>query len=1050
MKKVYRSFTKLASVFLVLLTLIATAQAQEQRVTGRVTDARGLAMPGVNILKKGTTIGTTTDAEGNYSIAAISGDVLVASFIGYQSQEITVGAQTKIDVSMSEDVATLSEVVVVGYGEMRRSDVTSAQTTIGSDQIRKTINTSLEQAIQGRAAGVYVTQNTGAPGGGISVNIRGINTISGSNEPLYVVDGVQIQGSTSPSGFNPLSSLNPADIESMEILQGPSATAIYGSRATNGVVLITTKRGKSGQVKISYDYLYSLQTEPKKLDIMNLSQYAQMDNEYKAIAGGTVREEFLDPTILGAGTNWQKELFKNAAMQKHQLSFSGGSENTTFYLSTEYLKQDGVALGSGFDRKSIRLNLDNKPRKWLSVGTNLNVSQTDNKLSTTQSNIIVNAIQMAPNIPVKNLDGTFGGGNISSNSAEQFTPPNPVGLANLTTNDMTQRRLIGGLNVGIKIIDGLEIHSNFNTDVSFSNSTYFLPTYKFGYQQNTQAILNNNHNFSSYWQWNQLIQYQKQFGKHHLNVMFTHEAQESNYKNLFAERKNFATNDVIDIGVGDIKQSSTGGGQGDWAMESYLGRINYNFNDRYIVTAAFRADGSVNFGPTNKWGYFPSVSAAWRVSEEPFFNVPVFSDLRLRFETGLTGNQGSNKAIYGTLNAGPSTWGTSFLPSVYSNPDFKWEQTKTDNYGITVGVLDNRIQLEADYYIKNTDNLILSSSLPWYMGTVGNGSVAPPLVNVGSLQNEGFSVSINTVNLNTGRIRWTSNLNFSHFQTQIKSLTTGTSQIDRVNWWMKNWTQRSVVGQSPWLFYGYMEDGVFTSREELENSALPADNNGVEYPIAENSIWVGDVKYKDINGDGIINGDDQTFIGNPWPKWFAGFTNTISYKGFDLSILITSSYGNDVYNYIRNENSNPNNINLGRNMFLHAFDYAKVATDAEGNPYLLNPGTDVPRMSGGNKNNNFDRHTNKFVEDGSYMRIKNISITYQLPAALVARQKYVKSVRLGMSVQNVYTLTGYSGYDPEVGSYVGPNASSANAAVGVDYGRYPLTPVYSANIGIDF
>jgi TonB-linked SusC/RagA family outer membrane protein len=1046
-KKLQRSLCLIA---MLLFVTVGAALAQRQAITGKVTDDAGRGMPGVNILLKGTTTGTTTDAEGAFSIEAGPNDILVISFIGYASQEITVGSQTSLNVALQEDLKTLEEVVVVGYGEMRKGDVTAAQTSISSKELNRTINTSLEQAIQGRAAGVYVTQNSGAPGAGISVNIRGINSINGSNEPLYVIDGVQIQGSALPGGSNPLATLNPNDIEDMQILQGPNATAIYGSRGTNGVVLITTKRGKSGEVRISYDYTYSLQTAPEKLEIMNLRQYAQMDLEYKAIAGGDPREEFLDPSILGEGTNWQDELFKSAAMQKHQLSLSGGTEKTTFYLSGERMKQDGVALGSGFERSSVRLNLDNKPRKWLSLGANLNFAQTDTRLSTTQSNIIVNAIQMAPNISVKNLDGTYGGGNIQNSGAEQFLPPNPIGLAQLTTNDLTQRTFLGGLNAEVTILKGLSLTTNFNTNIGFSNSTFFLPTYKFGYQENKVARLQNNHNFNTYWGWSQTLQYQNQFGKHHLNVMVTHEAQESTWKNLMAERRGFTSNDVIDINAGDQNLDDTGGGQGDWAMESYLGRLNYNFSERYILTAAIRADGSVNFGANNRWGVFPSLSAAWNVAQEAFFQVPFINDFRIRFETGLTGAQGSSGAIYGTLSAGPTAWGTSFIPNRYPNPDFKWEETSTNNFGLNLGLFENRLQIEADYYIKNTNNLILQSSLPWYMGTNGNTSIAAPFVNVGSLENKGWSASVTAVPVNNGALRWETSINVSQFKTEIKELTTGQSQIDKINWWMSNWTQRTVVGESPWMFYGYIEEGVFQSVEELENSALPADNNGVEFPIAENSIWVGDIKYKDVNGDGIINGKDQTFIGNPWPKLFAGWNNNFSYKGFNLNILVTCSYGNDVYNYIRKENSNPNNINLGRNMFLTTFDYAKVATDENGNPYLLNPGTNVARMSGGNKNNNFDRHTDKFVEDGSYVRVKNISLTYNLPASLISKQNLIKNVRLGASVQNAFTITGYSGYDPEVGSYVGPNANTANAAVGVDYGRYPLTPVYSFNVGIDF
>jgi TonB-dependent starch-binding outer membrane protein SusC len=632
-------------------------------------------------------------------------------------------------------------------------------------------------------------------------------------------------------------------------------------------------------------------------------------------------------------------------------------------------------------------------------------------------------------------------------------------LANVSTNDLTRRRLLGGLNVGIKIIEGLELRSNFNTDIGFSNSTYYLPTYKFGYQQNVNAYLENNHNLNTYWNWSQTVQYNKQVGKHRINAMATHEAQESTWKNLRGMRTGFLTNEVIDLNAGDGDRANNAGGQGTWAMESYLGRVNYNYNDRYILTAAFRADGSVNFGPGNKWGYFPSVSAAWRVSEEVFFNAGFVSDLRLRFETGLTGNQGNSGPIYGRFaDALPTQWGPGFRPANYPNPSYQWEETQTNNFGLTLGLFNNRIQLDADYYIKNTDNLILQSELPWYMGTRGDAAVGAPIVNVGSLQNIGWGFSLNTININSGGLKWESNLNMSAFKTEITALTSGSTHITREgpDWFLANFAQRSQIGDAPWLFYGYIEEGIFQSREELENSALPVDGNGDEHPIAEtNGIWVGDVKYKDVSGadgvpDGKIDAFDRTVIGNPWPEWFGGFTNTFSYKGFDVSILITATYGNQVYNYLRYQNNNPNNINLGRNMFAETFDYAKVATDEEGNPYLLNPDTEVNRISSSNLNGNYDRLTDKYLEDGSYVRLKNISVNYNIPGSLVSRQKIVRSIRVGASVQNVFTITGYSGYDPEVGGYVGPNADQARGFISVDYGRYPLTPVYSFNLGVEF
>ena len=1021
-------------------------------IKGKVTDEKGEGLPGVSVVVKGTSRGTTTNSAGQYELELGQGEnTLIFSFVGYLSQEIQAGARSELNVAMKVDTKALDEVVVVGYGEMKRADLTTAQTSVSSKDIARTTNTTLEQAIQGRAAGVYITQNSGQPGGGISVNIRGINSISGSNEPLYVVDGVQIQGQSvsfgAQSSSNPLAGLNPADIESVEVLQGPSATAIYGSRATNGVLLITTKRGKSGDTKIAYGYQFSLQTPPKPLKVMDLRQYAQMVGEYHQLAGGETPEEFLDPSLLGRGTDWQKELFKNAPMHKHQLSLSGGNDRTTYYLSGEYLKQDGVALGSGFNRYAFRLNLDNKPREWASIGANLSFNQTNDNLTTSQENIISNALQLTPQVPVKNIDGSWGGGD-ENNGANIFAPVNPIAIANLTTNKLVRRQLLGGLNIGVRIAKGLQFRTSFNTNLGFSNSSYYIPTYKIGWAQNVTASYTNGSGVNTYWNWNQLLEYNRQFGRHNVNVMLSHEAQESTWKNLGGGRTGFLTNDILDLAAGDALTASNSGGSGEWAMESYLGRLNYNFADRYIIMGTIRRDGSANFGADNKWGFFPSVSAAWRVSQEPFFHVPAISELKLRFETGVTGNQGSG-GIYSPMGTGTTPTTTGFLPTKYANDGLKWEETKTNNFGINLALFQNRIQFEFDYYIKNTDNLLMEKPLPWYMGTNGVGAVGSPTVNIGALQNKGWGFTINTVNVNRGGFKWESNLNISGFKTKIKSFYSDAAFVDRTSWWLADWTQRSEVGKAPWLFRGYIEEGLFQSVEEIEKSALPVDNNGVKLPINENNIWVGDVKFKDVNGDGIINENDQTVIGNPWPKLFAGFTNTFSYKGFDLSILLTSTYGNDVYNFLGKLNTNASNINLSRNLLVHAMDYAKPLKNADGTVTLSNPGTDVARISNG-PNGNFARHTDKWVEDGSFIRLKNISLTYNLPVSLVSRQKIIRGARVSVGAQNVATLTGYSGFDPEVGAYVSRDASAANQAVGLDYGRYPLTPVYTFSLGLDF
>ena len=1046
--------------FLILLLSVfsfSAAFAQTRKLTGKVMDENGKPLFGATVAVKNTKVSTATNVAGVFVLNNVpaSAKELVVSFIGMKEQNIVIGERTNFDISMTVSANALSDVVVIGYGKARKVNLTTAQTTVTSKEMDKTINTTVEQAIQGRAAGVYVTQNSGQPGGGMSVLIRGISTINGNSEPLYVIDGVQMQGGGDVSSSNPLAGLNPSDIDDIQILQGPSATAIYGSRATNGVVLITTKRGKAGDARLNYGFQYNVQAPPKRLAVMTLPQYAQMEIDYKAIAGGTVPSQLLDPSILGNGTDWQAELFNNAPMQKHQLNLSGGNSNTTYYMSGEYLNQNGVAVGSGFDRYSFRLNLDNKPREWVKLSANLSFNQTNEKLTTSSESLISNALQLSPEIPVKNIDGTWGGGDLS-NPAHQFSPVNPVAISTIATNKDTRRQFLGGLDATINLVKGLVFRTSFNTNIGYMNSTYYRPTYSIGWAVNSTASLQNGTSQNTYWNWNQLLEYNKSFGKHSIDLMASHEAQASTWKNVYGTRTGFLTNDVFDLNAGDATTASNSGGSGEWGMESYLGRITYNYDNRYILMGTIRTDGSVNFGSENRWGTFPSVSLAWRISEEKFFNVPFVNELKLRLETGLTGEQGNGNAdIYSPLSAGATPWGTGFLPSVYPNPKKQWEQTNTDNIGLNIGMFQNRVTIDGDYYVKNTDNLLMPASLPWYMGTHGTGAIAPPTVNAGSLQTKGWSFSINTVNINSANFKWQTNLNLSHSKTLIQSLNSDKAFFERQDWWLNQadpWTQRSSIGLEPWLFRGYIQEGIFTSVDEINNSAVPVDNSGNRYPTsATNGIWIGDVKFKDINGDGKIDVNDMTNIGSPWPKLFGGFTNTFSYKGFDLSILITGTYGNDIYNFMAWQNSNPNNINLGRNMMLAALDYAKVSTDKDGNPVLLNPGTVVPRIISGNDvNGNYARQTSKWVEDGSYLRLKNVSLSYNLPSTFIAKQKLIRGVRATVGVQNIVTLTNYTGMDPEVGSYVGANTYTGNQAIGLDFGRYPLTPVYTFSLNVNF
>lgn len=1030
------------------------AHAQERVVSGVIADESGAPLSNATVTVTGTNTRVTTDAKGAFRVTVpASARALTVSYVGMAPQQVSVDGRNTIAVNLKPAGGSMNEVVVVGYGRARRANLTSAQTSVSAKEIERTVNTTVEQAIQGRTPGVYITQNSGQPGGGISVNIRGISTISGNTEPLYVIDGVQLQGGGTTNSSNPLSGLNPSDIEDIQVLQGPSATAIYGSRATNGVLLITTKRGRAGEARVNYNFQYNVQTPPKGLAVMNLREYAQMRKEFHALAGGTTPNEFLDPSILGTGTDWQGELFNNAAMQKHQLSLSGGGANTTYYMSGEYLKQAGVAIGSGFDRYSFRVNLDNKPRQWVTIGANLAFNETNEKLTTSSESVIADALQLTPQIPVRNLNGTWGGGD-EVNGAVQFAPVNPIAIASLRTNNNRRRQFLGGLNLGLNLAKGLTFRTSFNTDIVYGNSMFFNPTYRIGWAINTSATLSENVNMSTYWNLNQLLEYNRQWGKHNVGLMASHESQQSKWKNISASRSGFLTNDIFDLNAG-AAPGTNGGGSGPWAMESYLGRVNYNYDNRYLVTGTYRRDGSARFGPENKWGSFPSVSAAWRVSQENFFKVPAISELKLRLETGLTGNQGGGGGIFSPMVSGISDLGSGFLPGAYGNPALQWEETRTDNIGLNLGLFNNRITFEGDYYIKNTDNLIMSNPLPIYMGTQGQGSVANPVVNIGAMQTKGWGFAINSVNVNKKAFRWESNFNLSHFKSVVKQFYSDAAVIDRTSGWYDNWsqswTQRSAVGLEPWLFRGYVAEGLFQSVEDINNSAVRVDNNGNRIPTDPTGVWVGDVKYRDINGDGKIDFQDETYIGNPWPRFFGGLTNTFTFRGFELNVLLTGTFGNDIYNMLAMVNSKTNRFYTSRNLMVDAMNYARL-TEKDGQVVVANAGTNVPRLTGAQRalDNNYNVISSRWVEDGSFVRIKNVSLSYSLPQDILKRQKVVTGVRGTLGVQNLYTFTKYSGYDPEVGASVGANVNAANQAIGLDYGRYPLTPIYSFTLGVSF
>lgn len=1039
--------------------------AQKQIVSGTVTDQGfGRPMAGVKVMLADSSMVTVTNADGRYDILVPpQGSILFVS-PGYIPVKRDIAGQSTLDVVMEGDIQELVELldmVLVGYGAQKRTGLSTAQTSLDATAINRTFNGTVEQALQGRAD-AYVVANSTQPGGSMSVYIRGVNSINGNTEPLYVIDGVQISatdpfykagifqanGLAGIGVMSPLSGINPKDVESIEVLQGPSATSIYGSRATNGVVLITTKRGTSGPMRVGYQVQAGVQTVNRLMPVMNLPQYATFLNDVYTISGLTPREELGDVNALSDGTSWQKSLFRNAGVQQHHLTLQGGNEKTNYYASGEYFKQQGVVPASGLTRGGFRMNVDHQANDWLKFSGTLGLSQTSDLLGAASENLVSSAIALAPDILVKNGDGSWGGADAINGYHLQHTPLNPVALGGYLHNIAKRRQAIGGIAVDARLWKGLSFRSSLNGNILNANLDYFIPDYSVGAQQFNDSFMSAIDGSQEYWNWNQLLNYEHTQGRHEVNVMLSHEAQATSFHAVNAARRSFVTTDIIDLNMGSLGTATNESDRQFWSMESYFSRVNYSYHGRYFLQAGLRADGSSNFGPGHRWGVFPSVSAAWRISEESFMkSVSFVNDLKLRLETGRTGNQGTG-GVYNTLGPVTTSWGSGFAPSQYGNANLKWEQTEAYNLGLNAALFNNRVRLEGDIYFKRTNNLLMRSSLPGYLGTKGAGSVMSPMENASVLENRGFSIKLTTTNIEHGEFLWTTDFNVSGFQSKVAKLYSGTSVVERSFWYINGLQQQSVPGSSPLQFIGYQSDGLFQSIADINASPLPPDFAGNRPVPGIYSVWVGDEKFRDTNGDGIIDEKDKTAIGSPWPKLVLGMTQSFHYKNFDLGLLFTGVYGNDILNFDRYErmHANPSTINYGSNFYREQMDFARVGTDANGNPYIMNPGTNVPRITWANDG----RLSSRFIEDGSYIRLKNVQLSYTMPERITRQLKYVHAIKVSGMVQNVFTLTRYKGFDPEVGQYTGQHISGAGNPVGVDYSHYPLARQYSLSLYVEF
>lgn len=1036
------------------LTLCCFVAKAQKTVTGNVTDANGDPMIGITVTLDGKPV-AVTDLDGNFTVNnAKSTSVVKLSYVGYLDQQFTVGNKSQFNIVMKEDPKSLEEVVVVGYGTMKRSDLTGAVTSVGDEAIAKSVPTSIDQVLQGRAAGVQIQANTGTPGGSSTIRIRGTNSLNATSQPIFVIDGVIIDSSAGDNGnSNPLADINPSDIVSMDILKDASATAIYGSRASNGVIMITTKRGKAGDATVSYDGYVGWQTMPKTLDVMNLQEYAQHYNDIAAAQIKSASNTYVRPDLLAGGTDWQDELFRHALMTSHNVSVTGGSDKITYALSAGYLDQDGIAIGSGYKRQTLRGNTDAQIKKWLKGGFTFSLSDSKQETHANEGSIILTALRSQPSVAVRSADGTFDGPD------DQWMPDNPVALAEITRNYNKKLNMRANTYLEATIIKGLTYRTELSAEYNNNKYYYYMPDYKFGVKTSDTRTSRWTSTNTKYWSWRNILTYANTFGKHSINAMLGQEMSHNHYEPQVTSATGFPSNTATDPSAGNNDSSTPVGYQDNSSIFSYFGRAFYSYDDRYMATFTLRRDGSSMFADGNRWGWFPSAALAWRVSGEKFMkNLRWVNNFKLRAGWGSTGNQNVEQWAYmALLTTYPTSWGVGVLNGNNANPDLKWETTKSWNLGFDLSVLNNRIDVVFDWYYKKTNDLLMRLDLPAFLGS-GAGSnygvAANPWGNVGSLRNTGIEFTINSVNIQKKDFQWTSNFVFSLNRNKVLSLDTETGTLPR-SFQVGSETAtvtNTVVGQPIAQFWGYKVIGRFDKPEDFYYKDAQGNVKQVALPegcsIGKNGTWLGDYRFADINNDGVIDNNDQTFIGNPEPKFTFGFGNTLSWKGWDFSFQFTGSYGNKILNYNRRQLEVTGSTS---NLLTTALNYARVEKiDPNGpddfrNYFVSNASsTNMPRLYTESYSNHNNRVSDAYVEDGSYIRLQNISLSYTFPKKWI-EHLFLTNVKLYMNIQNVFTITKYDGYDPEVGSLWGDALKN-----GIDYNRYPSPRIYTFGINVSF
>lgn len=966
-------------------------------VKGVILDDAGEPILGASILQQGTTNGTITDFDGNFTLDVPEGAMLEISYVGYASQ--TLPAAANMNVILKEDTELLEEVVVVGYGVQKKSDLTGAISQVNEKDLQKMPAPSIGVALEGRAAGLQVI-GSGAPGSNVSLNIRGIGSINNS-QPLIVIDGV-------PTDV-PLNMINMDDVATIDVLKDASATAIYGSRGAYGVVIITTKKGENEKGHISLKASFGFDQVQRTLPLLNAYQFASLHNEMMAAAGQPQYTAYADPKSLGEGTDWMSELWQFAPTQNYSLSYSGGTQKSNFYVSGAYYDQRGVIKTSRYQRFTLQFNHDTQILKWLKFGHKLSLNHD---IKSAGEYNIQNTMRALPTQPIYNEDGSWAGPTGLAMYVGDIT--NPIGKMKENSSTTKGYNLLGNVYAEIKPLDWLIFRTTFGIQFLYWDTEGWSPAYDWKPIAQPESQLSRQFDKSITWLWDNTLTFMKTFKeKHAFTAMIGSSMQTNTYEYMNGSVQGFVSPEARQLSNG-LLTPVLGGNKSDWALLSFMGRVTYGYDNRYLITATFRADGSSRFAKNKRWGFFPSVALAWRISEEHWFNKTfALSDLKIRAGYGLTGNQASvgNYAYASQLQTVQYLFGgtqvSGLAPWVLPNPNVRWETVEQYNVGFDLALLDQRLHATIDGYIKNTNDMLVPMSVPI---SSGYSDEAVPSINAGKMRNMGIEVSLNSLNFKNPNFNWTTTVNVAYNYNRIIALNNDVPMYFDCN--------IHKIGAPVAAYYGYVTDGIFQSQEEIDHHAIQTIGSD-KYT----STQPGDIRFKDLNNDGVINEDDRTILGVPMPSWTFSMNNRFEFYGVDIEFYLQGAAGNKIYNGNR---ATLEAMSVAQNQLKTVLDRWRPD----------NPSNTMPRavFSDPNKNN---RTSDRFLEPGDYLRLKNITVGYTLPKHLTMKA-HMEEVRFSFSAQNLYTFTRYTGLDPEVGGS------------GIDGNVYPITRNFTFGINIMF